>query len=82
MTGLISALLLAEVVLVELHGPGNQIIYVNPSQITNIREPRDMNLRHFAVGTRCVVIMTNGNFIAVHDPCRVVRQQLEGPLKP
>jgi hypothetical protein len=77
MTGLISALLLAEVTLVELHGPANQIIYVNPHEVASIREPRNDKVHYFAPGIRCVVMMSNGGFIAVHDPCPEVRKILE-----
>jgi hypothetical protein len=66
------------VALVELHGPHGQIIYVNPTEITSIREPRSMHLHHFVPGTQCVVVVTNGSLIAVNDSCAEVRNRVEG----
>lgn len=70
----------AEVALIELHGPQGQIIYVNPHEVTSIREPRDVIQRqgHFAPGTHCILVMTHGSFIAVTDPCAEVRRLMEG----
>jgi len=63
--------------LIELHGPTNQIIYVNPHEIASVREPLSVNQRHFAAGTRCIVVMANGNFIAVSNTCSDVRKLVE-----
>jgi uncharacterized protein YlzI (FlbEa/FlbD family) len=73
----IAPLMLA-VALVELHGPHGQTIYVNPAEITSIREPRSVHLRHFVPGTQCVITVSNGSLIAVNDPCAEVRNRVEG----
>jgi hypothetical protein len=64
---------LAAVQFVVLHGPGGQELYVNPEQITSIREPVGTDLRHFPRGTHCVVVTTSGKFLAVREPCAEVR---------
>lgn len=71
----------AQLSFVELHGPDRQIIFVNPQEVTSIREPRNYP-GHFAKGTRCLLFVSNGNFIAVTDPCDFVRTRLEHPVPP
>jgi len=70
--------LLVALDLVELHGPdGKQRIWLAPSQVTSIREPHaGIEAGHFAPGTRCLIFMTNKNFIAVHEHCVDVRTKL------
>ena len=60
--------------LVELYGPAGQRTYVNPDEVSTVREPvrRDA----FAPGTRCVVVMHNGNIIASIEACDVVIRRL------
>ena len=64
-----------------LHGPDRQVIYLNTHEITTIREPTAANRRHFVAGTRCVVVLTNGNFVAVQEGCEVVHARVEA-VKP
>jgi uncharacterized protein YlzI (FlbEa/FlbD family) len=66
--------------LVELHGPGQngQRIFVNPHEVTSIREPRALAHQHLAPGTHCVLFMVSGNFISVAEPCDDVRNKLVG----
>jgi hypothetical protein len=73
----IALLLLAEVALIELHGPGGQRIYVNPTEVTSIRAPRGVDRGHFARGTRCLIYLTSQNFLTVTDSCETVRALLE-----
>ena len=63
-------------VLIEVHGPTGHKIYVNPLGITSIREPADASPGHFASGTKCVLIMASGRFIAVSDTCTQVLRVL------
>jgi hypothetical protein len=73
----LSVALLAYLALIELHTPGGSRIYVNPSEITSVRPLREFGGGgHFAPGTRCVVIMTNGNFNGVTEACEEVRDML------
>ena len=62
------------IALIELHGPANQVIFVNPAEITSIREPTVAD--HFARGTKCLVYFSNRNFITVTENCITVRKKL------
>jgi uncharacterized protein YlzI (FlbEa/FlbD family) len=73
-------LVAALIVLVELHGPDGQRYYVNPAEITSVREPATKE--HFAAGTRCVIVMTSGKFLSTHEGCDEVRQAVAGPPAP
>jgi len=68
--------LLAEIALVELHGPSGQAVWINPHEVTSVRTPLRANDRYIPGGTRCMVTMANGNLIAVRDSCDAVRQLL------
>jgi hypothetical protein len=71
------AMLFAGIMLVELHGPDGQHVFVNPPEVTSLREPRGVNSGHWAPGTRCLLVMADGKFITVAEPCDEVRQKLE-----
>jgi len=71
--GLAEALVM---VFVELHGPTGQVLEINPAEISSLREPIDLNTRHWAKGTRCIVVMSNGGFIAVSEDCPAVVQKI------
>jgi len=74
---------LADVDLIELQGPGgHQKIYVNPVEITSVREPRGVDQGHWARGTQCLLVMTNKNFIAVSDTCDAVRLKIRALYPP
>ena len=71
--------LAAAVLLVTLHapGPGSQPVYVNPENVSSVREPRTINRAHFAPGTRCVLVMTNGLMVSVVEDCDEVLARLQ-----
>jgi hypothetical protein len=69
-----AAILSGSIALVELHGPAGQIIYVNPREVSSIREP--LQTGHFARGVQCLVYLSNRNFITVIEPCETVRLKL------
>jgi hypothetical protein len=71
----IAAAVLLATSLVELSGPGGQRIFVSPSQIISVRQPRSD--QHFAPGTRCLVGTTDGKYLTVVEPCDEVRQKLQ-----
>lgn len=76
----LSAILLAEVALLELHGPDGQVVYVNPLEISSLRAPTAVDLhRYFPRGTHCVVSTTNGKFVASVETCAAIRDKLERP---
>jgi len=69
-----AAALLVGLTLIDLHGPGGQLIGINPEEVTSVREP--MAKDHFARGVRCLVYLSNGNFITVTETCITVRKKL------
>lgn len=69
--------LAATVHFIELHGTNGQEYYVNPSQITSLREPMGDDLTHFPKGTHCVIVTTSGKFMAVREGCGEVRNLVD-----
>lgn len=67
------------ITLVELHGPNGQRYFLNPYWITTIREPVTADLKHFSTDTHCVVVTTNGRFLAVRETCDQVRALVSKP---
>ena len=55
--------------------PNGQKIEVNPNEVSSVREPQGEG--HFAKGTRCILVMTNGKLIAVQEECDAVRIAVE-----
>jgi hypothetical protein len=66
--------LLLVIMLVRFTGPDGGRIDVNSVEVTSVREPRGQG--HFAHGTNCVVVMSNGKFIGVREGCDEVRRML------
>ena len=67
----------AAVELIELHGPDGQIVWLNPAEISTLRMPTSADLkRHFPSGARCIVVMSNGKFVAVTETCAGIRSLL------
>ena len=62
--------------LLSVHGPDGNLIDVNPAEISSIREPRRAGNQHFAPGTRCLVYMTHGHFIATTETCVDIVHQI------
>jgi hypothetical protein len=70
----LATILLATIELVALHGPDGQSVWVNVAQITSIRSPLAADQdQHFAKGTRCIVVMVSGKFVATREDCSEVR---------
>jgi len=65
------------VALVELQGPDGQVVYVNPAEVTTVREPRGLNTGHWGAAIKCLVMLADGKFITVINPCDDVRKKLE-----
>ena len=59
--------------LVMFHGPGGQIIWINPEAVTTTRVPKDHD--HFPSGIHCVVNMADGKFNLVQESCEEVRER-------
>jgi hypothetical protein len=66
---------LAAATLVELTGPDHQMLWIAPSQVISIREPRSE--AHFAPGTRCLIGTVDGKYITVNESCEAVRRKLQ-----
>jgi hypothetical protein len=62
--------------LVLLHGPGGQMIEINPDQVVTLREPR-ADEGHFPKGIRCIVNMTDGKLNVVQEDCSTIRDMIE-----
>jgi hypothetical protein len=62
--------------LVELHTPANTIVDINPAEVSSLREPLELSTQHWARGTHCVIVMSNGRTIAVTEDCPTVRHYL------
>jgi hypothetical protein len=67
---------LDDLTFVPLHGPNGQTIYVNPREVTSLREPQVKE--HFGPGTRCLIYQSNARLVAVQDSCESARNRLQG----
>jgi hypothetical protein len=59
--------------LVMFHGPGGQVIWVNPDAVVSTRLPRQGE--HFAPGIRCLINTSDGKFTLVMETCEEVEQR-------
>ena len=72
-------LLLVALDLLEVHGPDGQTALINIHEIASIRAPNATDLgRHFARGARCIVLTTDGKWLAVTETCSEIRAALSG----
>ena len=62
--------------LLQLHGPHDQIIDINPDQVVSLRKPR-ADEGHFTSGVRCLVNTSDGKFSTVMEDCETVRASIE-----
>jgi hypothetical protein len=62
--------------LLQLHGPHDQTIDINPDQVVSLRKPR-ADEGHFARDIRCLVNTTDGKFATVIEDCATVRALVE-----
>jgi len=67
--------MLAATAFIQLTGPDNQVIQLNPKSIIDFRTPRGTD--HFAPGTRCLIHTTDGRFISVVETCDEIHHILE-----
>ena len=63
---------------VALTSPTGHRLYVNPAEVSSVREPLDTARGHWAPSTRCVLIMSNGLVNGVREDCLTVDHLLEG----
>jgi hypothetical protein len=69
---------LVAILLAQLTGPGGQRIDINTADVTSVRDIHGEIEGHYAKGTSCIVVMSNGKFIAVREDCDTVRNKLKG----
>jgi hypothetical protein len=62
------AILLVEAHFILVHAPGGVDVSLNVEEISSIRKIADIGEHHHK-DVRCVVVMTNGRFIGVVEPC-------------
>jgi len=65
---------LLTILLVQLTGPDNQKIEINPREVVSIRAPRVQE--YFTQGIKCLIHTSDGKFVAVMEDCETVRIRL------
>jgi hypothetical protein len=60
-----------------VHAADGEIVQLNINEISSIRQPPDVQ-GHFAKGTNCIIVMTNGKFVLTREPCQTVRDSIRG----
>ena len=68
-------MILAQIVIVLLHGPNGHEIMLHPRQVTSMHSaiPGKPNAQ-FSDDVKCVINTTDGKFISVIETCDTVRQ--------
>ena len=72
----VAAVLLA-LHLIFVHGPDNQRILLNVDEISSIREPRKATESHFGKDIRCLIFMTNGQFLGIMESCEEIHEKIK-----
>jgi hypothetical protein len=62
--------------LLALQGPDGQAILVAPEHVVSLRAPRSHE--HFAPGTRCILLTSDGRLVSVINRCADIRKMIEG----
>jgi hypothetical protein len=68
---------LIAIALIQLTGPGSQVIHVNPDQIVTTRVVRPTQKDQFGPGVQCLVHTADGKYISVLETCDEVRLRME-----
>ena len=61
------------------HGVDGQRVFINPKEITSLREPSGSDRPYFVRGSQCVVLMADAKFIAVRETCDEIRRLMRTP---
>lgn len=61
--------------LIELTGPDNQVIEMNPAEIVSMRVPRHTD-DHFAKGIHCIIFTSDSKYTSVQESCREVADKI------
>lgn len=71
--------LLVALDLLEVHGPDGQTAFINTHEIASMRAPNSGDLGwHFAKGSKCIILTTDGKWLAVVETCAELRAALNG----
>ena len=62
--------------LIKLHGPDGQVIYINPMAVVSVRAPRKGDT--LGPELKCLLHTMDGKFIAVTEGCDKFVQEAEG----
>jgi len=73
------AVLLVQITLIDVTGPGGQLIELNPSAIVTMRPPRRSD--GFSPGSHCIITTADGKFTPVQEECLAVRKLLSEARK-
>lgn len=77
---MIASLVAGVLTLVPLHRVDGHLIYINPSEVISLTEPRPTGdpKKTTVPGTRCIVFLGSKHFFAVQETCaEVVKLLLE-----
>jgi hypothetical protein len=69
-----AVLVLLALRLIELTGPDDQHIEINPSEIVSLRAPRGSE--HFAPGINCLVSTADGKYVGVVESCEAIARRM------
>ena len=61
---------------IAITGTDNQIVWVNPSQVVSIREPRGISGGHWPAGTKCLVLTADQKYFTSTEPCPQLERKL------
>ena len=64
-------------VLIVLHSGSGTPLELNPSMVTNLRNPEPSNTGLFAPGVKCQVNLADGKYVTVKETCAEVRKLME-----
>ena len=71
-------MIVAQIILVLLHGPSGAEIMVNPREVVAMHaKVPDKDNEHFTEGVQCLINTTDGKFVSVAEPCETVRRFLQ-----
>jgi len=63
-------------VMIILHSGSGVEIGINPSQVTNMRNPEPGN-KMFTPDVKCMINMSDGKFVTVRETCDEVKQIMD-----
>lgn len=71
-------MIVSQVILILLHGPGGSEIRISPDQVTSLRSPAGPSNKAFTDEVRCMVNLVDGKYVSVIEACETVQKMLEG----